>query len=402
MDKVFDVPPMLLTRGGGPARDLWPLDWQLRHLNHGSFGAVPIAALTRQQDLKTALESDPMGWFLPQPGWIGEARAAIAPHLGVTPDRFAMVPNTSAGISAALHSLPVPTAGEEVVITDHGYGAVSMGVERFARRYGLVVRTAHVPLAAGADETFDAIWSTVGDRTTLMVVDHLTSPTARLMPVKQLCAAARERNIPTIVDAAHVPMMITNAISDADADFWVGNLHKYACTPRGTAVLAAHPAVSDEVEPLINSWGSGLPFPQRFDHQATDDLTGWLTAPVALDHLETELGWDRIRDHATSLAGWAQRAIAEALAGVFDEPATAVVGMPAGPIRLVRLPARLGPDHLGSAELRDRMMTAGFRTSFTAFDGIGYLRLTAHAYNTADDYLDFIDRGLPLLRSWAH
>jgi isopenicillin-N epimerase len=199
----------------------------------------------------------------------------------VTADRFALVPNTSAGISAALHSLPVPTAGEEVVITDHGYGAVSMGVERFAHRYGLVVRTAHVPLAAEADEAFDAILSTVGDRTTLLVVDYLTSPTARLMPVKQLCAAARERNIPTIVDAANVPMMIADAITDADADFWVGNLHKYACTPRGTAVLAAHPAVSDEVEPLINSWGSGRPFPQRFDHQATDELPGWLTAPVA-------------------------------------------------------------------------------------------------------------------------
>jgi isopenicillin-N epimerase len=401
MDRVSHVPSPLLTRDGRPARDLWPLDQRLRHLNHGSFGAVPIAALTRQQDLKTALERDPMGWFLPQPGRIGDARAAIAPHLGVAADRFALVPNTSAGISAALHSLPVPTAGKEVVITDHGYGAVTMGVERFARRYGLVVRTAHVPLAADADETFDAIWSTVTDLTTLMVVDQLTSPTARLMPVKQLCAAARERNIPTIVDAAHVPMMIANAIADADADYWVGNLHKYACTPRGTAVLTAHPAVSEEVEPLINSWGSGMSFPQRFDHQATDDMTGWLAAPVALEHLEAELGWDRIRDHATSLAGWAQGAIAGALAEVFDEPTTAEVGMPAGPIRLVRLPARLGPDRLGSAELRDRMMTVGFRTSFTAFDGVGYLRLTAHAYNTADDYLDFIDRGLPLLCSWA-
>jgi isopenicillin-N epimerase len=68
--------------------------------------------------------------------------------------------------------------------------------------------------------------------------------------------------------------------------------------------------VSEEVEPLINSWGSGMPFPQRFDHQATDDMTGWLAAPVALEHLEAELGWDRIRDHATSLAGWAQGAIA--------------------------------------------------------------------------------------------
>ena len=323
--RVSDVPSTLFTRGGLPARDLWPLEWRLGHLNHGSFGAVPIAALAHQADLKSALESDPMGWFLPQPGRIGEARAAIAPHLGVAANRFALVPNTSAGITAALHSLPVPTAGEEVVITDHGYGAVSMGVERFARRYGLVVRTAHVPLAAAAEETFEAIWSTEAPHDTA----GRRPPDLTDCPTDAGQAALRRRagaEHPTIVDAAHVPMMIANAITDADADFWVGNLHKYACTPRGTAVLAAHPARSDEVEPLINSWGSGLPFPQRFDHQATDDLTGWLTAPVALDHLETELGWDRIRDHATSLAGWAQRAIAEALAEVFDEPTTARSG----------------------------------------------------------------------------
>ena len=163
-----------------------------------------------------------------------------------------------------------------------------------------------MPLAAEADEAAAAVLAAVTDRTELIVIDHITSPTARRMPVAAICAAARQRGITTLVDGAHAPLLLEDPVAEADADFWVGNLHKFGTAPRGSAVLVARPGPADLAYPLIDSWGGDLDFPERFDHQGTLDLTSWLAAPVALDFVEETFGWDRVRRYTTELADWAQ------------------------------------------------------------------------------------------------
>jgi isopenicillin-N epimerase len=395
------APAPLTTPEGRPAGSLWPLHPGLRHLNHGSFGAVPRAALEEQAELRQQMELAPVAWFPGLPERIAGARHRLAPWLGVDPERLALVPNASGGASVVFGSVALP-AGAEVLVTDHGYGAVTAGAERAARRAGGRLVTAPVPLAAEEDEAFDAIWEHVGDRTALIVLDHITSPTARRLPVGRVCAAARERGILTLVDGAHAPLLLEDPVGEADADVWVGNLHKYGCAPRGTAVLIARPEVGAHLHPLIDSWGAGLPFPERFDHQGTLDLTSWLAAPTALATVEQAFGWQEVRRYTTELAGWAQDLVATALGEASGVDCRAEVGMPVGPLRLVGLPGRLGTGHLGSNALRDRVLAeAGIETAFSSFAGRGHLRLSAHAYNTPEDYLDFVERAVPLLLAWA-
>lgn len=395
------APSPLRTNQGAPAATLWALDPALRHLNHGSFGAVPRAALEHQDEARRQTELAPVAWFPGLPQRIEGVRGLLAPWLGVRAQDLALVPNASGGASAVFNAVPLE-AGAEVLVTDHGYGAVTMGAARAARRAGGSLRTATVPLAAEEDEAFEAIWSTVTPRTALIVLDHITSPTARRLPVERVCAAARRHGIPTLVDGAHAPMLLESAVTDAGADFWVGNLHKYACAPRGTAVLVAHPDRADLLYPLIDSWGGDLGFPERFDHQGTLDLTSWLAAPTALELVEQTFGWDEVRRYTSELAGWAQRLLADALSEASGVDCHAEVGMPVGPLRLVALPGDLATGHLEANAMRDRMLAeAGIETAFTAFGGRGYLRLSAHVYNTPEDYLDLVERGVPLLLRWA-
>lgn len=395
------APTPLRLPDGRPAAAAWPSDPALRHLNHGSFGAVPLAVLDVQAGLRAEMEASPLRWYVGLPAAHAAARARVAPHLGVSPDELAFVPNASGGASVVFTSVPV-RPGCEVVVTDHGYGAVTMGAERLARRWGGTVRTAHVPLAAGPAEAAAAVVAEFSDRTGLVVVDHVTSPTARRMPVAEIGAAARARGIPFLVDGAHVPAMVADPLAGVDCDVWVGNLHKYGCAPRGSGVLVARGPLVDELHPLVDSWGAPNPFPARFDEQGTLDTTSWLAAPAALDLVEELWGWDAVRRHSEDLATYGAAVVADAFSALTGEDHRVDVGMRVGPLRLVRLPAPLCLGPGGGNAVRDRVLTElGVEGAFTAFDGVGYLRLSAHAYNTPADYEDFAERCVPVLVAWA-
>jgi isopenicillin-N epimerase len=400
--EVLTAPRPLRLAGGRPATEAWSLDPAMRHLNHGSFGAVPLVAQELQNRLRAEMERAPVVWFPALPQRIAAARGEVAAFLGVAPGDLALVPNASAGVSAVYAALPRRRGGE-IVVTDHGYGAVTMGAERLARRWGGTVRTARVPLDADDEQACEAVLAEVGDATDLIVVDQITSGTARRMPVARIGAQARRRGVPLLVDAAHAPGMIDAPLDGVDCDFWVGNLHKWACAPRGTAALVARGALRDALYPLIDSWGAAEPYPERFDHQGTVDATSYLAAPEALAFVERTWGWDAARRYMDELAGYGQRVVGAAFAELTGTDGGAVdVGMPAPGMRLVRLPAGLADGRIGADELRDRTAhELGVEAAYSSFAGTGYMRLSAHVYNTAADYEHFADTCVPVLGEWA-
>ncbi|MET9730484.1 aminotransferase class V-fold PLP-dependent enzyme [Streptomyces sp. NPDC006458] len=398
---LTSAPRPLLLADGRPAADAWSLDPGVRHLNHGSFGAVPVAAQTAQEELRREMERNPVVWFPELPARMGRARRAVARFLNVPAGDLALVPNASGGASVVYNSVRFP-AGGEVVVTDHGYGAVTMGARRLAHRHAGTVRTAHVPLDADEDEAFAAVMSAVGDRTALIVVDHITSPTARRLPVELIGREARRRGIPLLVDGAHVPGMLENPLRDLDCDFWVGNLHKFGCAPRGAAVLVARSSLREGLYPLIDSWGAEDPFPDRFDSQGTLDVTGCLAAPAALGFVEDTWGWPAARRYMRELGDYAERVIGAAFADLTGDDRPVDTGMPVDALRLVRLPDGLAATRLEADALRDRVgRELDVAAAFTSFDGVGYLRLSTHVYNTAADYEYFAERCVPVLGEWS-
>ncbi|BBH64349.1 aminotransferase class V [Actinoplanes sp. OR16] len=377
------------------ARLMFSLDPAVSYLNHGAFGAVPINVQRAQQRLRDEMEANPLRFYgSGLPDRIVHTRRHLAAFLGADPDGSALVPNTTAAVSLVLQSIRFEPA-EEVLLTDHSYGAVAMAVRRQCRRTGASARTVAIPLGATDTEVVSRIRSALRPgRTRLLVVDQISSATASLFPVREMVAAAREHDIPVLVDAAHVPGMLPVDVSAIGADFWVGNLHKWAWAPRGTALLSVAPEWRRRIDPLIVSWDHDEGYPLSVEMQGTIDYTPWLAAPAGVFTLRT-LGWEAVRQHNAELAAYGQRVVGAALGlAPSDLPS------PAGPgvsMRVVPLPAGLATTTPEAIALRQRIADKlAVETAVNAWGGRGLLRLSAQVYNRPEEYLHLAEH-LPAL-----
>jgi len=379
------------------ARLLFSLDPAVAYLNHGSFGAVPIGVQRTQQRLRDEVERNPMAFFMP-PGLtdrIVHTRRHLAAFLGADPDGAALVPNVTAAISLVVQSARL-TSGDEVLLTDHGYGSNDLAVRRQCRRVGASARTVALPLGASDAEVVSRVRSALRPgKTKLLIVDQIASATAKVLPVREIAAAAREHEIPVMVDAAHVPGMLPVEVDRIGADFWVGNLHKWGYAPRGTALLAVAPAWRRRMEPLVVSWDQEAGFPLSVESQGTLDYTPWLAAPAGLFTLRT-LGIDAVRAHNAALAAYGQRVVGAALDLAPTDlpyPGTAEVAM-----RIVPLPSGIATTHPEAHTLRqhiaDKLTT---EVAINAWGGRGWLRLSAQIYNRAEEFDRLAERLPPLL-----
>ncbi|MEU4675969.1 aminotransferase class V-fold PLP-dependent enzyme [Micromonospora sp. NPDC023737] len=378
------------------ARLLFSLDPAVSHLNHGSFGAVPISVQRAQQRLRDEMEANPLRFFTQGlVDRVAHTRRHLASFIGADPDGTALVSNATTGVAVVLQSLGL-RPDDEILSTDHGYGAVALSIQRECRRTGATSRVLPVPLAATNEEVVQAVRDALRPgRTRLLVVDQLTSSTARLFPAAAIVAVAHEHGVPVLVDAAHVPGMLPTTVASIGADFWVGNLHKWAFAPRATAVLVVAPQWRDRIEPLVVSWEQEAGFPDRLEWQATQDYTAWLAAPVGVFTLRS-LGVDRVRAHNARLAAYGQRVVGDAL-GVAPD----LLPEPGGPevaMRLIPLPPALATTIDAARALQqhiaERLAT---EVAVMSWNGRGWLRLCGQVYNRADEYERLAVRLPPLL-----
>lgn len=393
--------PPVIFRDGTPARDAWNFAPGIVPLNHGSYGAVSTPVITAQRALQETSERSAIGWFPHIQTHTKNAREHIAGFVGADPADAVFVPNASAGATVVLNALRL-SATDEILVTDHGYGAVLMAVRRLAQRTGARVTTVPIALEAEDTEVLAAFEAALTPDTRLIVVDQISSATARLFPTAAITALAHRHGARVLVDGAHAPGLIPDAASAAGADWWFGNLHKWPAAPRGSALLVTRDADRNDLWPLIDSWHADLPYPERFDMQGTLDVTPYLASPIAVDWIEDALGWDAARAAMIAGAEAAATAVAAAMQPHIDGPARPSVPTPAPSMRLVRLPGTLGASREQADGLRDRLFEAtGIESAFTSFRGIGYVRLSIHLYTVSADIEDFIARAVPLLVRWS-
>ena len=247
------------------------LDPEVVFLNHGSYGACPVPVFERYQALQRELERNPVEFLGRRfDALLGEAREALAAFVGARAEDLVFVPNATAGLNAVIRSLRLEPE-DEVLTTRHEYGAV-MRTWEFA---------AATLVYAEPDELAGAI----GPRTKVVSVSHITSPTALLVPVEEICAAAREAGVLSIVDGAHAPGQIALDVEQLGADIYAGNCHKWLSAPKGAGFLWARPEHQRWIEPLVISWGYGAEasFAERHGWQGTRDPAAALAVPTAIE-----------------------------------------------------------------------------------------------------------------------
>ena len=358
------------------------LDPDVLHLNHGAFGVAPVAVRQAAAAWRERAERNPHRFNRVEvAGLIAAAREGAAAFLGIDPSRAAWVRNVSEGVSAVLGSLTL-RPGDELVIGTHGYGAVRQALNHHAARSGARVVDASFSVGAEDDAIVSAYTAACSPRTRLAVVDRITSPTATVVPVGAVAAAVRDAagaGARVLVDAAHGPGQLADDIPASGADHWIGNLHKWAYTPRGSAILWSRPDA--EVTPTVLSWQLEDGYAASFDYPGTWDYAGWLAAADGLSYWAALGGWDAVARLADLVTG-GQKRVAEALGVALDRlPVT-----PAPAMRLVPLPAGVlaSAEHVGP--FYEALSRQRVEVSPISFGGAGYLRIAAAPYNTPDDY----------------
>ena len=312
-------------RGAELARH-WGLDPEVVFLNHGSFGACPTAVLEHQAELRRRLEAEPVRFFVREyQDLLDAARAEVAVFLGADADGLAFVANATTGVNAALRALDL-RPGDQLVITDHEYPACRHAAHQIAAERGFEVVTASVPFPiVSEDDAVEAVVGSFGPATRALLVDHVTSQTALVLPVARIARAARERGIRVVVDGAHAPGMLDLDLASLGVDAWTGNCHKWLCAPKGAGVLWVAPQLRERVRPLAISHGAATAPPERyhaeFDWTGTGDPTAWLSVPEAIRVVGAMVpgGWPEVRRRNHTLALTARDVLCGALG--LDPPA---------------------------------------------------------------------------------
>lgn len=361
-------------------RRLWSLNPEVAHLNHGSFGAVPIPIQQEQRRWQEAAESNPMEFFARRVrDHLADARLRAATFLDADPGGLAFIPNATTGVNAVLASLRLGK-GDDILITDHCYGAIQIAARRKCDESGAALRLARVPLeGASASDIVALISGAATEHTRLAIFDHISSPTATVFPAEDIVKDLSDRGIPTLVDGAHAVGTLPVDLSTLGATYWVGNFHKWVCAPRGSAALYIAPHARLTIKPLVSSWDEDEGFPFSFDWWGTDDFSDYLSVPAAIGLMES-IGWDRIRRHNRELTEIGAAEI-EKVSGL-RRPEREIASM-----EIFQLPAGIADNREKAREFSRQISTElKIEVAASAWNDVGWMRISAHIYNHPEEY----------------
>ena len=292
-------------------RDDYFLRPDIHFLNHGSFGATPRVLLDECRRWQERMEHQPVLMHRELPELMYQARIALATYLGCQAQDVVYVTNSTFGTNVAAHAIGrILGAGDEILVSDHEYGACIRAWNTHAVSRGAVIVTAHIPMPVPPiDDIADIIWAGVTERTRVLFLSHITSPTAITLPIAELVRRARQRGIITVVDGSHVPGHIPLHLDELGADIYTGNMHKWMCTPKGSAFLHVRRELQDAIGPIVVSWGPESQslhhssFIDEHEYLGTRDPAPFLTVPYAIEWMKAN-DWPAVQERARMLVRW--------------------------------------------------------------------------------------------------
>lgn len=385
-------------------RDAWTLRPDTLYLNHGSFGPPPRPVSEARRQWQQALDEQPMDFFVRQyePAWLA-ARARLAEFLHARPNDLVFVENATAGMNIVADSVaPSLRAGEEVLLTDHEYGAVRRIWERVGRERGSHVRIVELPRPLeSADQVVDTIFAAVTERTRWLVVSHITSPTAVILPVAAIARRARALGVGLVIDGPHAPLQTAVDLGALDCDFYTASGHKWLSAPFGSGFLFVAPQHQGTIRAPLLSWGRIQPaVPRAWDDEfiwsGTRDPSAYFAMPAAIDFFAA-LPPDLLRGRLHGLARYARQRLLE-LTSRLDWYGDSSQREPLVPdsadwyAAMAHVPLPPGEARPLQTALWERF---GIEVPIVAWQGRRYIRVSCHLYNGTRD----IDRLIEALRS---
>jgi isopenicillin-N epimerase len=365
--------------------DQFQIRSDITFLNHGSFGSCPRPVFEVYQEWQRRLEADPVEFLGRRlTNLLNEAREPLAAYVDTQSDQIVFVENATFGVNIVARSLSLQLEpGDEVLATDHEYGASDRTWRFLCAQRGVHYINQPIPLPLTTDEEMiEHLWRGVTPRTKVIFISHITSPTALIFPLAKICQRARAAGIITVVDGAHAPGHIPLHLDTLGVDFYVGNCHKWLCAPKGAAFLYARPERQPLLQPLIVSWGwesehPGIsPFQDHFGWLGTKDPASYLSVPAAIA-FQHEHDWDTVRLSCHELASSARQRITTL---VGSEPICPDSSQWWGQMCAIPLPDGDAP------ELHRRLREEwNIEIPVTSWHGLRLIRISLQGYNSPAD-----------------
>lgn len=378
---------------GRTLRSEWLLDPDLVYLNHPTVGATPRVVLEAQRAIQDEAERNPsrfllreqtdhaVGAWRPAQSRLRAAAEPVAAFVGARPADLVFVDNTTTGANGVLRSFPLQP-GDEILVSDLGYGGVTRAAAYAARERGATLRTVTIPVPFETDAIVAAFEQAVGPRTTLAVVDHIAAEAAIVMPLAQIAARLRARGVAVLGDGAHAPGSIPLDVPALGVDWYVANLHKWAFVPRSSAFLWTTPERQSSTHPAVISWGLDEGYTIEFDLPGTRDASPHLAAPAALAFIDRLGGIAAVHAYSHNLVLEGAHLLVERWGTALRSPASMV-----GAMASVTLPASLGSTVADGGRLRDALLfEEHIEVAVSAAYGRLHTRVSAAVYNDLADF----------------
>lgn len=361
-------------------RTAWDLDPTVTYLNHGSFGLSPLEVQMVRQGWSQRVERDPMRFFCYELG--PELRIgleSLSTLLHTEPENLAFVDNATFGMNAIADTIPLQP-GDEVLTNNHEYGACLRIWERACQRADAKLVRQHLPLPIESEaQMIETLFAGVTERTKVVVFSHITSPTALIFPVKQLCQRAKKLGLIVVIDGPHAPAAVPVNLAELDCDFYTASCHKWLCAPFGAGVLYVDPKWQERLVPSVLSWGR-IPGSHRacwqddFHWLGTRDPSAFLAVTAAIDFMQ-RVGLEAFRQQTYHLARHAAEEIGQ-FTGLGPIAPQEMFGL------MVTLP--LPPDDYSQLQ-RNLWEQAKIEIPIFPWDEKFYLRVSCHLYNRPED-----------------
>jgi isopenicillin-N epimerase len=301
---------------------LWGFSKDVIYLNHGSFGACPVEVLKYQKKIRNRLEREPMKFFIRESDeFLYNSKKILADFVGADNENLVFVPNVTSGVNTVLKSLKFKR-NSHILITDHIYFACKNTVEYIAAKTGVKVDVAHVDFPVhSSDKIIEQVLGKVNPLTSIALIDHVTSPTGIVFPVKKIVEELNSRGIDTIIDGAHSPGMLPLNVDEIGAAYFTGNCHKWICSPKGAGFLYVRPDKQKEIFPLTishlpgDSYTNMTDFQYKFSWGGTQDVSAYICVGKAIKYIDSILtgGWNEVMVSNRNLALKARRILCDAL-----------------------------------------------------------------------------------------
>jgi len=379
-----------------PFEKHWNHHRDLVFLNHGSFGSCPTEILNKQSLLKLEIEKDPVQAMTVhfEPTYHSNKKA-LADFVHCDANDVVFVNNATQGVNTILHSLTF-NEGDELLTHNHAYGACVNTLQYYANKFKCKVVIAKIPFPiSDPSEITSALLQAVTNKTKLVLIDHVTSPTGIIFPVKEICEALEPKGIEVLVDGAHAPGMLDLNIEEIGASYYTGNCHKWICSPRGSALLHVRKDKQEKISPLQISHhhdlytGTEKNWSAQFIWPGTGDYSAYLFLNDSISFMGSIMGnWNQLREHNRNLCLRARNLICAELNIPVPSPDSMIGHIASIPLsQKVEMP---GSFFNMMSPIRKQLLEE-FKIQIPVFMYAGekpqwLLRISSQAYNSFEQY----------------